>query len=304
MDGLRLSGADSTFPKLSLGGALGATADLLIPAVDVCASTGVTTSLPRPSSMIPRRLPRGWQRRSKGAGLVSSDAFAILCESSEQLALGHPDEAVRTESVLLREFIEFTLLLGAPGLTILPGTVLEGVDDADADARRRGAQPADGARRRCGLRPAIEHIGSSSRPRRDAPAARTTPDLSLALDDSYFVYQGIDEDEIDEPLGQPPFPCPPGGPQVVQARTHQGTAQPDPQLPLAQGTMPTPRSRTSGRTDGSTSPQSTASLRRRRRVTCCSPRRARRPSTTRTSTTSVRGFRPRPRTGVEHAPAR
>jgi sugar phosphate isomerase/epimerase len=228
MDGPRLACAHSTFPKLSLEGALGVIADLSFAAVDVCVFTGYDHIPPERVLADPAAAAEEVGEAIERFGLVPSDVFAILGGSFEELAPNHPDEAVRAESMrCFGLFLEFTKRLGAPGLTVLPGTPFEGVEDDDglalaAEELARRAQLAGEA----GLRLAVEpHIGSIvATPDRARELVERAPGLGLALDYSHFVYQGIDQAEVDGLLGDTHhFHVRQAAPGVVQARTHEGT---------------------------------------------------------------------------------
>jgi sugar phosphate isomerase/epimerase len=228
MDTARLSCAHSTFPKLSLKGALAVIADLSFPAVDVCVFTGYDHIPPETVLDDPAVAADEVLAEIESVELVPSDVFAILGSSFEELAPNHPDEQVRAESLrCFQRFVEFAQRLGAPGLTILPGTPFEGIDYADglALAATELSRRTELARE-AGLRLVVEpHIGSIiATPDRALELLERTPGLGLALDYSHFVYQGIDQDEVDRLLPHAHhFHVRQAAPGVVQARTHEGT---------------------------------------------------------------------------------
>jgi sugar phosphate isomerase/epimerase len=225
---LRLSCADSTFPRLSHDVALAVIKDLGIGAVDVCSFAGYRHTPPETVLADPTRSAAEVARRLDRHALVVADVFAILSESFEQRAVNHPDAAVRA-GVLddFGQFVAFAGRLGAPGLTILPGTTFEGVPEHEslrlaATELARRVQLAGEA----GLRLAIEpHYGSiASTPASALELLDRVPGLGLALDYSHFVYQGLAPAEVDPLLVHTRhLHVRQAAPGTMQARAHEGT---------------------------------------------------------------------------------
>jgi sugar phosphate isomerase/epimerase len=197
--GLRLACADSTFPRLSHPATLAVIRDLGIDAVDVCVFAGYDNNPPEAVVAAPERTADTTGARLAEHGQHPSDVFAILGTSFESLAVNHPDQAVRAEAMRRFEaLIEFARRLEAPGITVLPGTTFEGVDEdeslelAAAELERRAAVAGE-----AGLRLAIEpHFDSVvPTPARTLALLERTENVGLALDVSHFVYAGVAQED-------------------------------------------------------------------------------------------------------------
>jgi len=225
---LKLSCADSTFPKLSHDGSLTVIADLGFPAVDVCSFTGYRHTPPEQVLADPDRAADVVIERLERFGLAVSDMFVILGSSFEEQAPNHPDERVREKALDdYQRFVTFARLIGSPGITVLPGAEFDGVPEGEsmelaAEQLNVRAQLAGEA----GLRLAFEpHFGSLAQtPAKALELIERTHDVRFALDYSHFVYQGIDQDEVDLLLPHTHhFHVRQAAPGVVQARTREGT---------------------------------------------------------------------------------
>jgi sugar phosphate isomerase/epimerase len=220
---LRLSCADSTFPRLSHEGSLGVIKDLGFPAVDVCSFTGYPHTPPETVLADPDAAADAVMARLNRFELAVSDVFMIVGNSFEEYAQNHPDQAVRDEALgQFERFIAFARRLGAPGLTILPGPIFDEASlELSASELNRRAQIAGEA----GLRLAFEpHYGSvAETPARALDLIERTPDVGFALDYSHFVYQGIPVADVDPLLERTHhFHVRQAAPGVIQARTHEG----------------------------------------------------------------------------------
>jgi sugar phosphate isomerase/epimerase len=221
----RLSCADSAFPRLSHGAALGVIADLGFEAVDVCVFEGYDHNPPGDVLADPARAADIVRSRLDQHGLRVADVFAIVGDSFEALAPNHPDEAVRAESSRQFEgFVEFARHLAAPSLTILPGAEFDGDDSlvrAAAELERR-AQIAGEADLRLSVEP---HYGSVvPTPARTVELLERTRDLGITLDLSHFAFQGIGQDESDPLLARTRHVhLRQAAPEVIQARAAEGT---------------------------------------------------------------------------------
>ena len=125
------------------------------------------------------------------------------------------------------QFVAFSRAIGAPGITVLPGTTFDGVPDEES-LERAATQLNLRARlaAEAGLRLAFEpHYGSlAETPATALALIERTPDVGFALDYSHFVYQGIAQDEIDALLPRAHHVhIRQAAPGVVQARTREGT---------------------------------------------------------------------------------
>jgi sugar phosphate isomerase/epimerase len=198
---VKLSCADSTFPRLSHEAALIVIRDLGFSAVDVCSFAGYRHTPPAAVLADPTGTARTVRQRLERVELEISDVFMILGTSFHELALDHPDAAVRERAwEAFERFVEFSVAIGAPGITVLPGVAFEGEDEeacrerAAAELSRRSARAAE-----AGLRLSFEpHYGSIAQtPERTLELLDRAPGVHLALDHSHFVYQGIAQEDVD-----------------------------------------------------------------------------------------------------------
>lgn len=224
----RLSCADSAFPRLSHEGALGVIADLGIGAVDLCIWAGYDHNPPERALADPARSAEEIGARLERHALALADVYAILAESFDGLAVNNPDPAVREESY--RQFeslVDLATQLGSPGITILPGTVYDGVDEGDSldlaatELQRRAERAGEAGLRLC-VEPHFRSVVAT--PSRTAVLLERTEDVHIALDQSHFAFQGYELEES--------FPLLPrtrhvhlrqGGPGLIQARVGEGT---------------------------------------------------------------------------------
>lgn len=224
----RLACADSTFPKLSHEGALAVIRDLGLSAVDICVFDGYDHSPPEAIVGDPGRAADAVLGRLDRTGLVVADVFGILSTPYDRLAVNHPDGAVRREA--LRQFgglMEFARRLDAPGITILPGVTFDGVDPdeslalAAAELQTRAELAGE-----AGMRLSIEpHYGSIvPDPAKTLQLLAHAPDVTLALDYSHFVFQGIPQHDVDVLIPRTRHVhLRQAAPGVMQARMREGT---------------------------------------------------------------------------------
>jgi sugar phosphate isomerase/epimerase len=229
MTDVRLSCVDSAFPKLSHPAALAVIKDLGIPAVDVCVFAGYDhTQLDRVIDD-PEGEADVVRRRLDDLDLEVADAFAILGASTfEDLAINHPEEEVRRDSMhCFGQLLRFARRLGASGLTILPGTTFDGIDEsqslelAAAELRAR-AELAAAVNVPLSVEP---HFGSIVQtPASTLRLVELAPEVGLTLDYSHYVYQGIEPDAVDALLPYTRhFHVRPAAPGAIQARADEGT---------------------------------------------------------------------------------
>jgi sugar phosphate isomerase/epimerase len=138
-------------------------------------------------------------------GMQPADVFCVPWTDFEAMAPNHPDPTERARGrELFRRMLELAASVGAPGITMLPGTdwpneshkVSIGRAAEELQAR---AEEARGV----GLGFSIEaHIGSVCHEPADVlKLCALAPTLRLTVDYTHFVSQGIAEADI-EPLAQ------------------------------------------------------------------------------------------------------
>lgn len=225
---LKLSCADSAFPRLSHEGSLAVIADLGIPAVDLCIWAGYAHNPPDEICADPAAAAERIGERLRRRGLAVADVFAILAESFEDLAVNNPDPAVREES--LRRFaplVDLAVRLGSPGVTILPGAVFVGVDESEslslaAQELQRRAEIAGEAGLRFSVEPHFRSVIAT--PSRTAALLDLTTDVHIALDQSHFAFQGYELEESFPLLERTRHVhLRQGSPGLAQARVSEGT---------------------------------------------------------------------------------
>jgi sugar phosphate isomerase/epimerase len=225
---LRLSCTDSTFPRLPHDTALTVIRALGFDAVDVCVFEGYEHTTPAAVLGDPKGAADAVKERLDRHELVTSDVFPILGGSFEELALNNPAPEVRAESFeAFKSLLDFAIRLDSPGITVLPGTAFDGVDEdeslelAAAELNKRAELAGE-----AGMHQAFEpHYGSIVQtPQRTLELLERTPNVGAALDYSHFVYQGIDERDVDPLLARTfHFHARAAGPGIIQARVGEGT---------------------------------------------------------------------------------
>jgi sugar phosphate isomerase/epimerase len=199
----RLSCADSAFPRLSHDAALMVIADLGIRAVDICVFEGYQNNPPAAVVQDPDGTADHVLERLGRWKLTVVDVFAILGNPLEltALAVNHPDERMRQEA--MRQFhpiVRFAQRIGAPGITVLPGSVFEGTTpeeclDLSAMELQRRAEIAGEAGLGLSIEPHYESVVET--PELTLRLLEKAPDVMLTLDHGHFVYQGFTQDDID-----------------------------------------------------------------------------------------------------------
>jgi sugar phosphate isomerase/epimerase len=222
---MRLSCADYTWPLLPHAGALDLIRALGCDAVDLGFMSNRSHVRPERAHGSVPATAGAVRERVESRGLAVADVFAIPFTDFEKMSVNNPDPAEQARS---REFFadaaEFAALVGAPGLTTLPGVLFERDSFGDALARS-----ADGLKRRVevatarGLATSVEpHTGSLiDTPDKTLQLLERVPGLQITLDYAHYIYGGIEQRHIDPLL---PYarhlqcrPGRPGGLQVAVA---------------------------------------------------------------------------------------
>lgn len=204
---MRLSCADYSFPLLPYDVNLALIKGLEFDAVDVAVFSGNPNNSAEDVIADPTGVGRRIKAMTDDAGLVVADVFPIVITDFrpvfdvQSAAPNNPSAEVRHQARDdFRRFIEFTLVLESPGLTILPGCPFE---DSDPD-RDWGLATEELAWRvevaeEAGLGLGFEpHIGSiTETPETTAQFVAEVPGLKVCLDFAHFVYQGISQERIE-----------------------------------------------------------------------------------------------------------
>jgi sugar phosphate isomerase/epimerase len=218
---MRLSCSDYTWPLLPHASALDLIRALGCDAVDI-------GFMGQRSHVRPERvhgavaLSAGAVReRVESRGLAVADVFAIPFTDFETMSANNPDPGQQTRSLeFFADAVEFAALVGAPGLTTLPGVLFDG-DSFDSALHRA----ADGLARRVemaaakGLATSVEpHTGSLiDTPDKTRQLLDLVPGLQITLDYAHFAYGGVPQPEIDPLLRHARhLQCRPGRPGGLQ----------------------------------------------------------------------------------------
>lgn len=218
---MHLSFADYTWPLLGHSSALDLGRALGCDAVDLGFMTNRSHVRPEAVHGGIAAAAGAVRERVESRGLTVADVFAIPYTDFETMSANNPDADQQSRSLeFFADAVEFAALVGAPGLTTLPGVLFCG--DAFDDALRRSA---DGLRRRVdlaaqrGLALSVEpHTGSLiDTPHRTRALLDLVPGLQITLDYAHYVYGGIDQDQIDPLLpAARHLQCRPGRPGELQ----------------------------------------------------------------------------------------
>lgn len=221
---IRLSCNDYAWPVLSHRTVLAIIKDLGYEAVDIglfADATHVTLSSVR-SSAATRAAQVGAD--VAGAGLVVSDVFLTSSMDIERLTptSRHAGDMDELRSIFA-DTLEFASRLGAPGVTLLPGVVEEGVTRDGAISRAaEGLRPLVDMGADLGLAVSVEpHVGSCiETPEETLVLLDRCPGLTITFDPSHYIYQGIDTARMLPVLSRTRHvQIRPAAPGVMQART-------------------------------------------------------------------------------------
>jgi sugar phosphate isomerase/epimerase len=225
---IKISCAEYTFPLLPQDVCLRLIAGLGIRAVDISVFLGGPFITAEEVLQDPKAPAARLRNLLTENDLVVADVFPSYASTWDELAINSPDKAQRDRQ--RREFyrfIEFALLIDAPGMTLMPGVAWseESLEDSlqrDADELQWRIELA----RSFGIQISVEpHAGSIiDTPDRMARLLELAPDLTLTLDYAHFIYAGVTEDELEVFIPRSRhIHCRPAAPGVMQARVYEGT---------------------------------------------------------------------------------
>ncbi len=133
-------------------------------------------------------------------GLQPADVFGIPGAAFDQSAVNDPDVDARKKSVeYFHRILEFTVRCGASHLTLLPGVHFS--EEPKHDSLKRAAAELEWraqAAERAGVKFAVEaHLGSIvPTPEEALQLLALAPTLTLTLDPSHFIRQGISNETV------------------------------------------------------------------------------------------------------------
>ena len=231
---MRLSCADYSFPLLPYDVNLALIKGLEFDAVDVAVFSGNPNNSAEEVIADPTGVGRRVKAMVDDAGLVVADVFPIVITDFrpvfdvQSAAPNNPSAEVRTTARDdFRRFVEFTLVLESPGLTILPGCPFDGNDPSRdwglaAEELNWRVEVAQEAGLELGFEP---HLGSiTETPETTAQFVAQVPGLKVCLDFAHFIYQGIPQERIETllPISRH-HQVRQAAPEVMQAISYEGT---------------------------------------------------------------------------------
>ena len=220
---IRLSCADYTWPALGHKTVLAVIADLGFTGVDIGVFGDATHVTVQSVAADPRRRADEVRADVDAAGLQVADVFLTA-----SLELGRVTPTSRTGNDvaelrdIFRATVEFAALLGAPGVTLLPGVVADGQELPAAIALAAEGLSAlvdIGGER--GLAVSVEpHFGSCiEMPEATLELLAACPGLTVTLDPSHFIYQGCSTERMTALASRTRHvQIRPGGPGVMQCK--------------------------------------------------------------------------------------
>jgi sugar phosphate isomerase/epimerase len=181
-------------------------ADLGFRHADVCVFEGYQHNPPEVVVADPDRAAEVVGERLARHRMDAVDVFAILGNPLElsALAINHPDEAEREEAMRrFQPIVRFAGRIGAPGITLLPGSVFDGTTpqeslDRSASELQKRAEFAGEAGLALSIEPHYESVVET--PALCEELLEKAPDVTVTLDHGHFIFQGFTQDEIDELL--------------------------------------------------------------------------------------------------------
>jgi sugar phosphate isomerase/epimerase len=198
---MRRSCADYTWPSLPHAGALDLICALGCDAVDLGFMSNRSHVRPERAHGSVPATAGAVRERVESRGLAVADVFAIPATDFETMAANNPDAAERVRSMeFFADAVEFASLVGAPGLTTLPGVLFAG--DTFGEALARSAAGLDQRVELAtahGLAISVEpHTGSLiDTPDKTLQLLERVPGLQITLDYAHYIYGGIEQRQID-----------------------------------------------------------------------------------------------------------
>jgi sugar phosphate isomerase/epimerase len=197
---LKLAVSDYSFPLLDWEQSLRLACEIGMDGVDI--GLFAAGSHLRPEKILENPKASGAKVAAtlRAHGLQLADVFSIPETSFDRNAVNDPDEGSRRKSAdYFHRVLEFTIDCGAKHLTMLPGVHFpqeekgESLKRAATELEWR-AQTAE----RAGIKFAVEaHLGSIvPTPQEALELLELAPTLTLTLDPSHFVRQGIPDEAV------------------------------------------------------------------------------------------------------------
>jgi sugar phosphate isomerase/epimerase len=197
---LKLAVADYSFPLLEWEKSLNLAHEVGMDGVDLGLFAGGSHLRPNKVLENPETSAAEVSAVVRARGLQVADVFGIPAASFDQMAVNDPDESSRHKSAeYFHRILEFAVRCGASHFTLLPGVHFP--QEQKGDSLKRAAAELEWraqAAERAGVRMAIEpHLGSIvPTPEEALHLLELAPTLTLTLDPSHFIRQGISEERV------------------------------------------------------------------------------------------------------------
>lgn len=197
---LKLAVADYSFPLLEWEKSLTLAREIGMEGVDIGLFAGGSHLRPDKILENPERSAAEVSSVVQAHGLRVADVFGIPGMGFDQSAVNDPDESSRRKSAeYFHRILEFAVRCGASHLTLLPGVHFPQEQKEDS-LKRAGAELEWRAQaaERAGIRCSIEaHLGSIvPTPEEALQLLELAPALTLTLDPSHFIRQGISDERV------------------------------------------------------------------------------------------------------------
>ncbi|MGD0733444.1 MAG: sugar phosphate isomerase/epimerase [Terracidiphilus sp.] len=197
---LKLAVADYSFPLLEWEQSLKLAREIGMDGVDVALFAAGSHLQPDKILEDPKTSAAGVSATLRAHGLQLADVFGIPGTGFDQNAPNDPDVSSRHKSAeYFQRILEFAVRCNASHLTLLPGVHFP--QEQKGDSLKRAAEELEWraqAAERVGVKFAIEpHLGSVVPTPEDAlNLLKLAPTLTLTLDPSHFIRQGITEERV------------------------------------------------------------------------------------------------------------
>lgn len=197
---LKLAVSDYSFPLLKWEQSLDLAHEIGMDGVDVALFAAGSHLQPDKILENPQASAAGISAALRARGLQVADVFGIPGKGFDQNAPNDPDESSRRKSAeYFHRILELAVQCGGAHLTLLPGVHFP--QEQKDDSLKRAAEELEWraqAAERAGVRFAVEpHLGSIvPTPKEALQLLELAPTLTLTLDPSHFIRQGISDDMV------------------------------------------------------------------------------------------------------------
>lgn len=194
---IEFSCADFTFPLLSHEKCLTLIAMMEFSWVDIGLFNDRSHIQPKDQFIEPEKNGKRLRKLSEELGLKISDIFIQTALDFSECAINHPNPIIRKEQrEIFKRAMEFTKAAESVHFTGLPGVNFNTVDSKDICFKELTWRLETA--NKYGIKYSVEpHIGSiMSTPEKALSILKMVPGLTITLDHSHYIAQGIELDRI------------------------------------------------------------------------------------------------------------